>query len=501
MDEDPPEETFARKWRQALLSPIDLIVLPVVATLWLLQQAGLVADVSPWILAALFLFAIFCTSIVYTLWPDEHCTYAQMSIRVGTEFSVISLLMYANGWGPTLAIGYGFAAANAIRASGSRAMKPAMFWSVVCIVIGQLMIVIGVAPTLISQPLVHGLAVLAALGTIIVIGFQGWAAKVKETLEETVRKQEIRFEALVQNASDIITVFDLAGSVLYASPSFDRVLGYRPGPTVTLGRDLLHPDDIPRAAAFFKEVQANPSRVSWIEVRMRDRDDEWIWFEIGVTNLLDDPSVGGMIANMRDITERKLVEEQLNFQAFHDELTQLPNRAAFVERLKLALDRARHQNRSIAVLFTDVDQFKLVNDSLGHAVGDHLLMVVADRLMECLRPGDIVARFGGDEFTVLLEDLASPADAVRVADRINEALRVPITVDGHELIVSTSTGIALSDAGTDEHSDLLRDADLAMYLAKERGRDRWEILGASSASEVAERRAVGDELARRRRVG
>jgi diguanylate cyclase (GGDEF)-like protein/PAS domain S-box-containing protein len=480
---------------------MDLLVLPVAVTMWLLQQAGFVADVPPWIFAILLLVAIFCTSIVYTLWPDEHCTYSQMSVRVGTEVSVISLIIYTCGWGPTLAIGYAFASANAIRASGSRAMKPAIFWCVSCIVMGQLMIVIGVAPTLISQPLVHGLAVLSGLGTVIVIWFQGWAAVQKETLEETVRNQEVRFEALVQHASDIITVFDLEGSVLYASPSFDRVLGYRPGPSVKLGRDLLHPDDIPHAAAFFKDVQANPSEVSWIEVRMRDRDGGWIWFEIGVTNLLDDPSVGGMIANMRDITERKLVEEQLSFQAYHDELTRLPNRSAFLERLKLSLDRARLHNRTVAVLFTDVDRFKLVNDSLGHEIGDHLLVEVADRLKECLRPGDLVARFGGDEFTVLLENIPTAADAVRVADRITEALRAPITVDGHELTVSTSTGIALSHTASDEHGDLLRDADLAMYLAKERGRNRWEIFDASSAPEIAERRAIGDELERRRRVG
>jgi diguanylate cyclase (GGDEF)-like protein/PAS domain S-box-containing protein len=182
------------------------------------------------------------------------------------------------------------------------------------------------------------------------------------------------------------------------------------------------------------------------------------------------------VAVISDITDLKRSEERLIHNAFHDSLTDLPNRALFFDRLPHAVDRTRRRSDyEFAVLFLDLDRFKVVNDSLGHRTGDQLLVGIARRLESCLRPGDTVARLGGDEFTVLLEDIAGASDATRIADRIQQALKVPFRLGGTEAYSSASIGIALSTTGYDDPEDLLRDADLAMYRAKATGRAHYEV--------------------------
>ena len=188
-----------------------------------------------------------------------------------------------------------------------------------------------------------------------------------------------------------------------------------------------------------------------------------------------DGEVLGFEGTLEDITERKELEEQLHHQAFHDALTGLPNRLLFSDRLGQALARAERRENLVAVLFMDLDNFKHVNDSLGHEAGDRLLVGVAERLRACLRPEDTAARLGGDEFTVLLEDVADASDAARVAGRIIEDLRVPFEVGGHEVLTAASIGIALDDRSRDRPADLMREADLAMYWAKSKGRARYEV--------------------------
>jgi diguanylate cyclase (GGDEF)-like protein/PAS domain S-box-containing protein len=196
-----------------------------------------------------------------------------------------------------------------------------------------------------------------------------------------------------------------------------------------------------------------------------------------------------------DITERKRAEERLHHQAFHDLLTDLPNRQLFADRLGQALRRTRRRHNRVAVLFMDLDEFKVVNDSLGHEVGDLLLTVVAQRLGRCLRPEDTLARFGGDEFVVLIEALDDPAEAVRVAERITEELRWPFIVEGRQLYVTASIGISLGDARTHDPDALLREADTAMYRAKGEG-EGFRVFDPSMYERAFRRLEVENDLRR-----
>jgi diguanylate cyclase (GGDEF)-like protein len=216
-----------------------------------------------------------------------------------------------------------------------------------------------------------------------------------------------------------------------------------------------------------------------------------------VSSLLDDPAVQGVILNTRDISERKELEAALSHQAFHDSLTKLPNRALLKDRIDHAVARAERRGRALAVLLADLDGFKGVNDSLGHAAGDLLLTAVSDRLADSVRPTDTCARLGGDEFAVLLEDLASPNDWQVVANRIMEALREPFDLDGKEIFVRASIGAAVRAGDSREAADeLLRNADVAMYMAKSQGKNRFELFCPTMHSEMLRRLDLEAELRR-----
>ncbi len=197
-----------------------------------------------------------------------------------------------------------------------------------------------------------------------------------------------------------------------------------------------------------------------------------------------------------DITARKELEKQLEHQAFHDTLTGLPNRALFLDRLEHALARSERSTSGIAVLFLDLDRFKYVNDSLGHEVGDQLLVAVGSLLQGCVRPGDTVARLGGDEFTILLEDVERPDEAVYIAERITAGLRAPFTLGRHELYITTSIGIVFSSPERNRMSDLLRSADMAMYRAKSHGRARYEVFDTSMTSLAVQQLETDNDLRR-----
>jgi diguanylate cyclase (GGDEF)-like protein/PAS domain S-box-containing protein len=286
----------------------------------------------------------------------------------------------------------------------------------------------------------------------------------------TLRRQERRFRSLVQHASDITLILDRHGRVTYASPALTRVLGVDPesaSPVDPSG--LVHPDDRPIVDRMLDRLRSGQSTVT-AQLRARHVDGAWRWLQLVATNLLADDSVGGIIVNARDVTEERQLQERLRFDATHDALTSLANRALFNEQVRLIAGQAPYSETPTAILAIDLDDFKPVNDLLGHHVGDALLVAVAERLRRCLLPTDTVARLGGDEFAVLLP-ATSHAGAAAVADRILAAFTEPVRVERHELPIRASIGIAVGTGTRIE--TLLRDADAAMYTVKHNGKGRY----------------------------
>jgi diguanylate cyclase (GGDEF)-like protein/PAS domain S-box-containing protein len=275
------------------------------------------------------------------------------------------------------------------------------------------------------------------------------------------------FRSLVQNSSDVITIVDPGGTIHYQTPSATRVLGY--DPSAMVGRRfgaLLGPKDAVRLEAALVDAALRPRSSQSIEFAMLHSDGRWCETETVVTSLVDDPDIRGLVLNTRDVSERKELERQLTKQAFSDSLTGLANRALFRNRVEVAvLERARDVGQ-VAVLFLDLDGFKAVNDAQGHAIGDDLLTLVADRLRGCVGAGDTVARLGGDEFAILLVGPTAETLAINTADRIRSVLRKPFVLDGREVTLAASTGIAVTDRGDETADQILRNADLAMYRAK-----------------------------------
>jgi diguanylate cyclase (GGDEF)-like protein/PAS domain S-box-containing protein len=299
-------------------------------------------------------------------------------------------------------------------------------------------------------------------------------AKIRERTAALARSEE-RHRSLVQNSSDVMTIVDAFGFIVYVSPSSERVFGYIPNRIVGQKLiDIAHPEDRSQLQAYFERFMAQRGESPVIEWRTRNAGGDWLQCESIGTNLLDEPSVEGFVFNTRDISERKSLEMQLRHQAFHDQLTGSPNRALFADRAAHALRRAARNRRPIAVLYCDLDNLKEINDRLGHAVGDKLLAAVAERFASCIRTEDTVARLGGDEFAILLADSANEGAAKHVAGRLLKALEDPFLIDDHVIRSSASIGIAIS-WGRQEVDELLRNADLAMYAAKNQGKARFEL--------------------------
>ncbi len=349
---------------------------------------------------------------------------------------------------------------------------------------------------------VRGLAALVLLFDVYTVYQHLQLQRIRRHFAE----REKLFQLITENAADMIAVVDGNGRRLYNSPAYQKILGYTPDELATTSSiEQVHPDDQPRVLKAAQKANAT-GRGESLEYRIRHKDGSWRVLE-STASTIPGPNgePQGLVIVNRDITDRKRAEALLEHRAFYDGLTNLPNQALFLDRLQPAIAVSRrHRDFRFAVLFIDIDQFKLVNDSLGRAAGDELLIQIARRLTACLRgsdtvsrgldqdalcpPGDhTLARPGGDEFVVLAAELRDPSDAIRISERIQERLAIPFALHGQEIVITASIGIVFSGAIASNAEDVLRDAEIAMYRAKHGGKGRCEVFDNAMQADAVNR--------------
>ena len=345
--------------------------------------------------------------------------------------------------------------------------------------------------TLTLKEWVRGLVALVLLFDIYTVYQHMLLQRMRRQLTENQKL----FQLISENAADMIAVIDKDGNRIYNSPAYQKILGYSPEElAATSSNEQIHPDDRARVQEAAERAQVTGTGER-LEYRILHKDGTWRVLESTASTIRGDGgNHAGLVVVNRDITDRKRAEDLLAHNAFYDGLTDLPNRVLFLDRLGRATAVSRrHADFKFAVLFIDIDGFKVFNDSLGHAAGDTLLIQIAQRLTTCLRRVDTIARPprkestdlvgentlarpGGDEFVVLAEELRNPSDAVRVAERIQEKLAATFNLDGHEIVLTASIGIVfVGSASQETPEELLRDAEIAMYRAKHMGKARCEV--------------------------
>ncbi len=316
----------------------------------------------------------------------------------------------------------------------------------------------------------------------------------RRQIEEALRLSEKRYRTLFERNLAGVYRSTLEGRILDCNESFARIFGYASREEVLQQAAwdfYVKPEDRQAAVAKLLERQS----LTNYELCLKRKDGSLVWV-LESENLIEGPD--GRLSIIEgttiDITERKRAEEQVKHLAFHDPLTNLPNRLLFSDRLTLAVAQAHRHNQRLAVLFLDLDRFKVINDSLGHSVGDELLRQVAERIQEYVREGDTVARLGGDEFTLLVPGITAEEDAAKIAKKICDAIHDPFWIDGRELFVTTSMGVAVYPSDGHDAETLVRNADSAMYRAKEQGRDNYQLYTPAMNAKAVERLSLESRL-------
>lgn len=317
-------------------------------------------------------------------------------------------------------------------------------------------------------------------------------------LFQQISEEQKRYRDLFDHANDLIFTLDLNATLTSINSYGEQLLGYI-GEEI-LGRALAQisePGSWAKTSMILDSILARRQERGSFELVLLHKDGKLRYTEVNARLIRSKHRPPEVVCIARDVSERKIFEAQLRYLAFHDPLSSLPNRMLFMERLSHALERAQRHHKRIAVLFLDLDNFKVINDSLGHQAGDHLLRTVAQRLQGCIRPADTVARLGGDEFIILLEEIGDLRDATQVAERIQQALSTPLPLnDEHEVFTTVSIGIALNSAEQNRPDDLVRSADLAMYRAKAQGKSQHALFDPNMNSRAMERLALETDLRR-----
>jgi diguanylate cyclase (GGDEF)-like protein/PAS domain S-box-containing protein len=316
------------------------------------------------------------------------------------------------------------------------------------------------------------------------------------TAGDALRVSEARYRTVVESVHEVIFRLDGEGRWTLLNQAWEELTGHRVADSV--GRrvmDFVHPDDRELHADLARPLVNSEAHEYRHELRLVGRDGVEIWVEADARPIHDDAGLFcGMSGTLTNVTARRRLEERLVMQAFHDDLTGLANRALFKDRVEHALTRRSHGQRLVGLLFLDLDRFKTVNDSLGHTVGDGLLVAIAARLQTVLRPEDTIARLGGDEFAILVDQVNTPQEVLGLAERISAAFDAPYRLEGREISIRCSVGVVLAAAGHRTADDLLRDADVAMYRAKVGGRGSYALFEPSMQAEVAARLELESDL-------
>jgi len=469
-----------------LLYAVQALALVVVVVL---RHFGLVADEPLWA----FALAIVGSSVLsqrLDRWIDAPRGSWRLHVRVFVHALTVMSVIYLTGWGPALGVCFVYTALVDLQQSGPASWRAVLGWSLICCTAGQMLVLAGWAPSFLPGTSSQTLGYLGAFAFGIVIVMAGAIGEGKQEAEDLfarasdeMTRSEAIHRAVVENAAEGIFTIGSDGRILSFNASAEAIFGWsaaeivgQPG-SITLTPDLHDSLDV-----YLETVRSlghsEAQHGSW-EVTGARRDGTPFPMVVSTSAIVVDgfPPITSCL--VRDLSEQKQLEKQLSHQALHDSLTGLPNRTMLIDRIDQALTRARRNHRMCGVLYVDLDRFKTVNDTLGHAAGDMLLVEAAARIQAGVRETDTVARLGGDEFVVLCEDLDGVHHGADVVERIISALQVPFRLGDDTAQLSASIGIALSTDGTETADALIAKADMAMYRAKENGRNCYELFDAA----------------------
>jgi diguanylate cyclase (GGDEF)-like protein/PAS domain S-box-containing protein len=463
----------------------------------MLRSFGLVAD-EPWWTYAVAIGGSTVLGPWLDRWIDAPRGTWRLHVRVLVHAVTVMSVIYLTGWGPALGVCFVYAALVDLQASGPASWRAVLGWSAVCCTAGQILVSAGWAPSFLSAAASQTLGFLGIFAFGIVIAMAGAIGAAKEEAEELLAqateemtRSEALHRAVVENAAEGIFTIGANGFILSFNAAAETIFGWPATEIVGQPAKTLLTEELRAYSETYLETtrQAGPDAArhrSW-EVLGARRDGTSFPMAISTSAIVVAPSAPITSCLVRDLSSQKELESRLSHQATHDALTGLPNRAMLIDRVDQALTRSRRHHRMCGVLYVDLDRFKTVNDTLGHASGDLLLLDAANRLREAVRETDTVARLGGDEFVVLCEELDGVHDATDLAQRILATLSMPFSMGVDTMHVSASIGIALSVDGDATADEILANADMAMYRAKDGGRNRYELFDAAMQQWVTSR--------------